>query len=182
MYGCYIATPSAEASRRKGGGERGTGNGYTDWPPAGAAVNILSPFRRGDGGREKPRRELAHSSPPSPTAAPGSPFFSHLRGTSSLSIGPPTVSHPYKLKPDLMGWKRAARSSCIQLSLLSVLQPHPGHLYRVSCKKILSLSPAIPFDLRLAFSGHAGCIVVGNRGAIDDPRSISTGDKNIFIR
>lgn len=99
---------------------------------------------------------------------------------TSLSIGPPTVSHPYKLKPDLMGWKRAARSSCIQLSLLSVLQPHPGHLYRVSCKKILSLSPAIPFDLRLAFSGHAGCIVVGNRG--DDPRSISTGDKNIFIR
>lgn len=117
-------------------GWRRTENGYTDWPPAGAAVNILSPSRRGDGGRERPKRGLAHSPPRtlhSPSAgisvllAPPSQPCSLL--PPPLSSGPPPVgSHPYELKPDLMGWKRAARSSCIQLSLLSVLQPHPGHL------------------------------------------------------
>lgn len=117
-------------------GWRRTENGYTDWPPAEAAVNILSPSRRGDGGRQRRlRRGLAYSPPHTLIHPPlESPFFSHLRGNLALSChhclstGPPTASHPYELKPDLMGWKRAARSSCIQLSLLSVLQPHPNHL------------------------------------------------------
>lgn len=116
-------------------GWRRTENGYTDWPPAGAAVNILSPSRRGDGGRERPRRGLVYS-PPHPPYSPTAGISVLLAPSWQpcsllplpLSTGPPTVSHPYELKPDLMGWKRAARSSCIQLSLLSVLQPHPDHL------------------------------------------------------
>lgn len=52
---------------------------------------------------------------------------------------PNSFSLSYELKPDLMGWKRAARSSCIQLSLLSVPLLTPA-IYRVSCKKVFFLS------------------------------------------
>lgn len=57
------------------------------------------------------------------TPHPLAPLSDSPPPLSSPPRGPPTVSHPYELKPDLMGWKRAARSSCIQLSLLSVPPP-----------------------------------------------------------
>lgn len=134
LYGLLYRIPLCRNEQTEGW--QRTENGYTDLPPAGAAVNILSPFRRGDGGRERDRGEGWHTRPLAPPHSPtlgisvllAPPWQPCSLLPPPLSTGPPTVSHPYELKPDLMGWKRAARSSCIQLSLLSVLQPRPDHL------------------------------------------------------
>lgn len=84
LYGLLYRIPLCRNEQTEGW--QRTENGYTDWPPAGAAVNILSPFRRGDGGRERPRRGLAYSSPRTHIHPPlESPFFSHLRGNLALS-------------------------------------------------------------------------------------------------
>lgn len=89
-FHCTATISHPLCRRKQTEGWRRTENGYTDWPPAGAAVNILSPSRGGCR-RGLLSRSLSHSLIHPLT---GSPFRSHPRGAIRPSSSASFSSRP----------------------------------------------------------------------------------------
>jgi len=141
-------------------------------------------------GRGEDRHTRSPASPRSsslgilvPLAPSWQPCPLYLRSLALPARQPPPP-HSYELKPDLMGWKRAARSSCIQLSLpRPPASPGPSteclaRKFSFSLSSFLQRCP-LPLHPGSACSGHAGRIIVAGKQG-DGPRSILAGDKDSF--